>query len=274
MIVLISRKQNTINLDLLLPILLLFPRGGGHPANNFFAIACVAAIVICVIFLFRREHLGGSWNDGKIPKHFKPTRENLFEVYIAAACAVILRDPKRVQGKFGFLSRSLREFFPDQHYDFSASYEFSLGTPVKIDSLSNWCNQYLSRDRKIHLLNFLAEIVVCDGNVEDQEKQFLYVLAGQLKLSTADLRKELFDSIYRQEQTQKRSTANSLSAYFRVLGLPDTAAEQDVKSAYRALVKITHPDRFMNETIEVQERMKKEFQQIQEAYENIMKKFD
>ena len=39
---------------------------------------------------------------------------------------------------------------------------------------------------------------------------------------------------------------------------------------YRRLVKLTHPDRFMNESLEVQKQISEKFRSIQEAYESIV----
>ena len=235
----------------------------------------MAAIVLSlfvglIVYLWIRDSKN-TWDDGIIPTNFKPTTSNIFEIYIAAGCAIALRDPKRLRGKFAVISRLLRKSFPKEFYDFSDSYEFSLGTPVKIDSLSEWCNKHLADERKIDLLNFLAEIAVSDDNIEDQEKQYLYVLAQKMNISTSNLRQELFDSLYEEPKVQERvyTTIDLRAKYFTILGLSPDASAIDIKRSYKALVKITHPDRFMNESLEVQEEMKRKFQEIQEAYEKL-----
>src|ERR1700693_3980086 len=51
--------------------------------------------------------------------------------------------------------------------------------------------------------------------------------------------------------------------YYAVLGVPKTAAEKDIKSAYRKLAKKWHPDANQDKQKEAEEK----FKDIQEAYE-------
>ena len=51
--------------------------------------------------------------------------------------------------------------------------------------------------------------------------------------------------------------------YYQVLGVPKTAAEKDIKSAYRKLARKWHPDANPNNPKEAEEK----FKEIQEAYE-------
>src|SRR5262249_51793552 len=51
--------------------------------------------------------------------------------------------------------------------------------------------------------------------------------------------------------------------YYHVLGVPKTAAEKDIKSAYRKLARKWHPDANPDNPHEAEEK----FKEIQEAYE-------
>src|ERR1700744_502739 len=51
--------------------------------------------------------------------------------------------------------------------------------------------------------------------------------------------------------------------YYAVLGVPKSAAEKDIKSAYRKLARKWHPDANPNNPREAEEK----FKDIQEAYE-------
>lgn len=56
---------------------------------------------------------------------------------------------------------------------------------------------------------------------------------------------------------------------FHALGLPPDAKQAEVKRAYRALVKLWHPDRHHLKPYEVRARAEEKFKQIDEAYKRI-----
>ena len=57
--------------------------------------------------------------------------------------------------------------------------------------------------------------------------------------------------------------------YYTVLGLEDGASLEEIRSAYKKLVRVWHPDKHVN-----CKSCKEKFNQITEAYENIIKMFE
>lgn len=53
---------------------------------------------------------------------------------------------------------------------------------------------------------------------------------------------------------------------YEVLGLPTSATDEDVRSAYRALCQIFHPDRFDLESTEVLAQAMNRMQEVNSAY--------
>ena len=56
---------------------------------------------------------------------------------------------------------------------------------------------------------------------------------------------------------------------YDVLGIPKGASKDDIKKAYRNLVKKHHPDKVRNLGQVAEEAAKEKFQRIQKAYEDI-----
>ena len=66
--------------------------------------------------------------------------------------------------------------------------------------------------------------------------------------------------------------AASLTRYYRVLGLPATASAKEIKSAYIDLCKRCHPDILQTSDPKEVENNKLKFQEIQEAYSQLINK--
>lgn len=60
-----------------------------------------------------------------------------------------------------------------------------------------------------------------------------------------------------------------MEKYYRILDLPPNASEQEVKQAYRELVKVWHPDRFTHD-IKLQRRAEEKLKIINDAYQRIV----
>ncbi len=235
----------------------------------FFVLAIVASPFILSYFNGKAER---TWDKGLIPKDFKPTEENVFEIFIAAACAMVVRDLENYYRKFPYIDQFLRENFRGVYYHAAESYDYSMRHIVKIDSLAGWSNQHLSEALRIKMINFLAGIAAYDGGINDDEQRYLLALMSKLKLNLNH-----FDKVYREKITRKNerryqaeSNTSQIDFFYSVLGLEKNASLEEVKAAYRRLVKLTHPDRFAKESPEVQKQMSEKFREIQTAYESIV----
>ena len=60
------------------------------------------------------------------------------------------------------------------------------------------------------------------------------------------------------------------SAY-KILDIPQTATNEEVKKAYRAMAKKYHPDKLKSKEPALVKGAQEKFQKVQEAYETIQK---
>ncbi|MEM7820361.1 MAG: J domain-containing protein [Candidatus Aenigmatarchaeota archaeon] len=60
-----------------------------------------------------------------------------------------------------------------------------------------------------------------------------------------------------------------MEKYYRILDLPTNASEQEVKQAYRELVKVWHPDRFTHD-VKLQKKAEEKLKEINDAYQRII----
>jgi DnaJ like chaperone protein len=61
------------------------------------------------------------------------------------------------------------------------------------------------------------------------------------------------------------------SSFYKVLGIDESASNDEIKKAYRKMAVKHHPDKFNQLGEEQQKAAKNKFQKIQEAYEHIKK---
>ena len=77
-----------------------------------------------------------------------------------------------------------------------------------------------------------------------------------------------FQYKYEYKESQGLNKINE-GQYYTVLGLEEGSSMEEVRSAYKKLVRVWHPDKHLN-----CKSCKEKFNQITEAYENIMKLFE
>lgn len=262
----------------LLIVLLKFHAFDLTKTERFWTNIILATMAIgTLLYVIYKKYQGRNddeWDKGIIPKNFKPTEKNIFELFIAASGAIVVRDPDNFYIKFAYIDKYLEKHFKDSYYHAVDSYKYSLRHVVKIDSLAGWSNQHLSEAMRIKMINFLAGIAAYDGGINDDEQRYLLALMSKLGLNL-----DHFDSVYREKITRKnersyraQASSSGIDHFYSVLGLEKNASMEEVKAAYRRLVKLTHPDRFAKESPEVQKQMSEKFREIQAAYESLISK--
>ena len=112
---------------------------------------------------------------------------------------------------------------------------------------------------------------------------YIMILIFALIMAGLFLVKKFFKKYYsyesqennRQRRTPppQRSTNNAFAAY-RTLNIPTTSSKDEVKKAYRELVKQHHPDKFVNANDQEKEFHEKKLKEINDAYEYIMKRYE
>jgi len=61
---------------------------------------------------------------------------------------------------------------------------------------------------------------------------------------------------------------DNINSYYKILGLEPGASQEQVKQAYRDLVRVWHPDRYAHDSL-LQEKVQEKLKEINDAYEKI-----
>lgn len=127
--------------------------------------------------------------------------------------------------------------------------------------------QYFSNDSVVltGIIEYLHDIAMIDNGVHPRQEVILDYAMSQFRLN--------FEGSNQYQNTNKQYTGPSLDEYYKTLGCSPTDSIETIKKNYRNLIKEYHPDKYMNQNLpkDFIELANRRVQEIQEAYEAIMK---
>ncbi|XOV67617.1 MAG: DnaJ domain-containing protein [Fluviicola sp.] len=198
--------------------------------------------------------------------------DRLLEAYISLGALMVRKDTASYGEKVLYLNNYFSKNFPRTHYNFGRSFTESLKNPIRPKALTKYLRRRLPQRRhRMQIMYFLAGLATVDGSMNKREIELLQEVNSILELSPKD-----FDSIiamYTQKQSRKESTLDAMPKLTavqlacKILGVSEHASKEEIKKAYRDLVKLHHPDRFATQPEEHQELAEERFIEIQKAYE-------
>lgn len=101
-----------------------------------------------------------------------------------------------------------------------------------------------------YVLLGLVQIATVDGQFDQSEKDFIHIVAKEFDFSDANIERLflIFENAQEQRSYSSEGTktetpvSKSRVRYLRILGLDDSATNEDIKVAYRDLARKHHPD--------------------------------
>jgi len=125
--------------------------------------------------------------------------------------------------------------------------------------------------QKLKIIHRLIKISLADRLMSDKENAFLLKASKKIGIhqktfqAILNLHTYVTEEDIRNQQTAKPAVNHGLTRAYSLLGLETTASFDEVKSAYRELVKIYHPDKQRGSKKSL-ELAKAQFQAISSAY--------
>lgn len=222
------------------------------------------------------------WERGIFPPILLNRRINHFEALICLAVNIIRCDKDSYAEKQAMLLGFMRKKFPDINGGVVHSMKLALGRPLTTISIANWLKKHIKQPKeRLEILDFLFTLSTLDGAVGQSEYTVLreYSLVMGMNQQQLDDRITAFkrlraEQLYNEQQRTReyrQATTSSVDHLqqkaLTVLGLATESSPEEIKKAYRTLVKQFHPDRFQHATRAEQKQMELQFIRIQEAYE-------
>jgi DnaJ like chaperone protein len=117
----------------------------------------------------------------------------------------------------------------------------------------------MNHPSRLQLLHFLFGVAKADGMVTERELHKINTIAGYLNINQYD-----FSSI-------KAMFYNEVDSSYKILEIDKSASTDELKKAYRRMVKKYHPDKLQNLGPEHVKGAEEKFREVQKAYEHIQK---
>ena len=186
-----------------------------------------------------------------------------FELNLLALSAMIIKaDGKIEQKELSFV----RNFFIAQYGKNRADSIFkTFNKEIKkevqrLDEITRLFVQQTRYETRLQILHFLFGIANADGSVSDSELQKLSQIASGLSLNLPD-----FESI------KAMFIKNTDNAY-KILEVEPNASQDEIKTAYRNMVKKYHPDKIRSDNTAMIKGAEEKFREVQRAYEILINK--
>ncbi len=229
-----------------------------------------------LFYAYKTRH-ARSWRKGIFPNSLKPCDDNFLEAYLALGAKLILLNYSESKGKTSYLNNYFNRYFKFSNYNFGDSLLFSLKYPIKIETVTDWLKEHYKDERsRSQVVYFLAGLALVTGSITKRELTFLMEINVQLELKPEHLKQILAIYASYKETHQKANKPNEKQSTsvndFAILGVSSTATPEEIKKAYRTLVKIHHPDHFAQDSEYQQKLASEKFIEIQKAYERLLKK--
>jgi DnaJ like chaperone protein len=119
--------------------------------------------------------------------------------------------------------------------------------------------KHLAPNARLRFVETLYQLANIDANITRAESEAIKQVTVELNLSDD------------QHAQIAQATLGSGAAYYEVLGLTETASEDELRSAYRRLASEFHPDRFIGRPATEVEAAQARFRAVTEAFGELKK---
>ncbi len=200
----------------------------------------------------------GSWSQQRV----QTNRPAAFQLNLLALAATVIKADGAVKKQE---LQFVRNFFITNYGPQNANSIFErFNAEVKkekqnIPELTRIFNQSTLYETRLQILHFLFGVANADGSISQPELSKMEQIAAALGIRPHDL------------ESIKAMFIKATDSAFKILDIPQTATNEEVKKAYRAMAKKYHPDKLQSKDPALVKGAQEKFQKVQEAYEAIQK---
>lgn len=199
-----------------------------------------------------------SWSKQRV----QTTRPAAFQLNLLALAATVIKADGAVKKQE---LQFVRNFFITNYGPQNANLIFErFNAEVKkekqnIPELTRIFNQSTLYETRLQILHFLFGVANADGSISQPELSKVEQIAAALGIRPHDL------------ESIKAMFIKATDSAYKILDILQTATNEEVKKAYRAMAKKYHPDKLQSKDPALVKGAQEKFQKVQEAYETIQK---
>jgi DnaJ like chaperone protein len=181
---------------------------------------------------------------------------------MALSAAVMKADGKVLKAELDFVKLFFSNQFGNhfQKEQLQTLKKFLDATSIPLSDICRDIQLRMQPEVRIQLVHYLFGIAKSDGDVSTSEMKQIEHIASLLGIAQVE-----FESV-------KNMFYRNVNSDYIILGIEETASDEEVKKAYRKMATTFHPDKVASMGEEHQKGAKEKFQKIQEAYEAIKKR--
>jgi DnaJ like chaperone protein len=200
----------------------------------------------------------GSWSQQRV----QTNRPAAFQLNLLALAATVIKADGAVKKQE---LQFVRNFFITNYGPQNANSIFErFNAEVKkekqnIPELTRIFNQSTLYETRLQILHFLFGVANADGSISQPELSKVEQIAAALGIRPHDL------------ESIKAMFIKATDSAYKILDITQTATNEEVKKAYRAMAKKYHPDKLQSKDPALVKGAQEKFQKVQVAYETIQK---
>jgi len=183
-----------------------------------------------------------------------------FEISLLLLSSIVIKaDGKVDQRELSYVRNHFKNMYGEERANnaFKLFKSFIKTNDVSTRQISEQIRQNLTHASRLQLIHFLFGIAKSDGAVNEAEVNSIKIIAGYLYINQYD-----FESI-------KAMFYDSSDSSYKILEIEKSATNDEVKKAYRKMVKKYHPDKLQHLGEEHVKGAEEKFKEVQKAYEQI-----
>jgi DnaJ like chaperone protein len=216
-----------------------------------------------------------------VKKHFY-SQNDFSRIILILTAAVMKSDTELKTSELDYVKEYLKQnFSPQTAQSLLLQLREILKQDYQIDPVCGEIRMNASVSEKLYILQFLFGLAGADGNYSTAEVMTIQHISDLIGISRGD-----FESIKTMYMGWSRggaytysgsySTTSSAPIYdldndYRILEIPSTATNDEVKSNYRMLAKKYHPDKVNHLGEDIRKAAEVKFTKLNQAYERIKK---
>jgi DnaJ like chaperone protein len=180
-------------------------------------------------------------------------------ILLSLSAAVMQSDGKTTVSELDYVKDFfIRQFGIDKTKESLLTLRELLKRSIQLENICAPVRQNMSYNGRVQLLHYLFGIAYADNSFSPQEERVLNRIAQLLGINMVD---------YRSVAAMFTPARNN--AAYEILGVTETASDDDVKKAYRQMALKFHPDKVGHLGEDVLKAAEEKFKKIQGAYEDI-----